>query len=416
MKLSLPEAPLYFDGQRLTAADLTAAQTLARELAWLHNRSLHGWGVADGLAVSGARGERQVQVMPGYALDALGRELVLNAPLTLPIPAIAGTAAGGAALYYLTASYADPAETVVRAGACGTSGAVRALDRPTVRWQDPTDTAPSGRYRYGLDVVLAEIHVRNCVLYDDVSTQGQRDAAPPQQPYVAAGRTGSRQTSWRLWPSDTAPQGVATTVPTEAAGFQDTPAYQAHVVGARMAYQTGGRAFAIDGYVQVAQATPQGFELRVLLPAGSTVGTGQAYTVTRDDYLAIAKRPLGMVMAGNADIAANILLQWNGPRLFVGQRMVVLDAPFITADPLTQAEFKGRFERIAEDNQTTAEALMRENGFAPGAAWSLSIDQVLAVPGDSMPLNPPDVVLKPDFLARLKTELGWHVVWTGIEG
>jgi hypothetical protein len=341
---------------------------------------------------------------------------VLDAPLTLPIPAIAGTAAGGAALYYLTASYADPAETLVRAGACGTSGAVRALMRPTVRWQDPTDTTPSGRYRYGMDVVLAEIHVRNCVLYDDVSTQGQRDAAPPQQPYVAGGRTGSGQTTWQLWPSDSAPQGVATTVLTDAAGFQETPAYQAHVVGARMDFQIGGRAFAIDGYVQVALATPQAFELRVLLPAGSTVGTAQAYTVTRDDYLAIARRPLGMVMASDPDVAANLLLQWNGPRLFVGQRMVVLDAPFITADPLTPADFAQRFARIAEGHQTTAEALMSQNGFVPGANWSLSIDQVLAVPGDAMPLNPPETVLKREFLPRLKSALGWHVVWTGIEG
>ena len=57
MTTDLPavERPQFFDGERLTAGDLLDAQTYERELRWLHNRCLHSWGVAVGLAVHGRR-------------------------------------------------------------------------------------------------------------------------------------------------------------------------------------------------------------------------------------------------------------------------------------------------------------------------------------------------------------------------
>src|SRR5688572_33281464 len=124
---SLPDLdrPAFFDGQRLTAADLAAAQAYARELRWLHNRALHGWGIAFGYGVSGKRGERLVLVEPGYALDRLGRDLVLERAVERAVPPDAGPTT-----YYLTVSYTDDEhlEPEQRAGACGTSGAVRLVD------------------------------------------------------------------------------------------------------------------------------------------------------------------------------------------------------------------------------------------------------------------------------------------------
>ena len=46
---------VFFDHQRLTARDLNEAATVQRELRWLHNRSLHGWGIGLGFGVSGAK-------------------------------------------------------------------------------------------------------------------------------------------------------------------------------------------------------------------------------------------------------------------------------------------------------------------------------------------------------------------------
>ena len=38
------ERPAFFEGQRLTADDLSAGQSYSQEMRWLHNRALHGFG------------------------------------------------------------------------------------------------------------------------------------------------------------------------------------------------------------------------------------------------------------------------------------------------------------------------------------------------------------------------------------
>ena len=87
--IPLLERPAFFDGQRLMAYDLAATQTYNRELRWLHNRSLHGWGIAFGFAIAGTRGVQSVKVDIGYAIDRIGRDLILDAPVEMPIPSVA---------------------------------------------------------------------------------------------------------------------------------------------------------------------------------------------------------------------------------------------------------------------------------------------------------------------------------------
>lgn len=70
----------FVEGLMLTAADLTVEQEYHREMRYLHNR-LHGYGTVSGLEVVGTRGH--VRVSPGMAIDVLGREIVVTAPLTL---------------------------------------------------------------------------------------------------------------------------------------------------------------------------------------------------------------------------------------------------------------------------------------------------------------------------------------------
>ena len=132
------ERPSFFDGQRLLAGDLNTTQAFHRELRWLHNRSLHNWGIAFGYAVTGKRKERTVSVQPGYALDCQGRELILAEAREIAVPPVAGNPDGGPVTYYLTASYAEDAELTpeMRAGACEASGAVRRPEQPNIRWQD----------------------------------------------------------------------------------------------------------------------------------------------------------------------------------------------------------------------------------------------------------------------------------------
>lgn len=268
------QRPDFFDGQQLLAGDLTNVQHYQRELHWLHNRSLHGWGIAFGLAATGARGDRVVHIQPGYALDCVGHDLILSEMLEMPVPAVARASDGGDATYYLTASYADDESLTpeTRDGVCGTSGAVRRPEQPVIRWQDPDDTAAESRFRRGLDIILGTIKVRNCQLSEDVSGAARRSAVPVAQPYIASGTTLAGSTVWRFWPDADNPAGVMTTVSTASAGFRMTPRYQAHVVGQRhfaVLFINGSDTAIVDGYAQVVNPASTEFDLVVVLPQGS---------------------------------------------------------------------------------------------------------------------------------------------------
>jgi hypothetical protein len=67
----------YFNGQRLQAADFRLEQDYhIRVRRWL-NRSLYTSGIASGLQVYAIKEQPRVRVMPGLAIDHLGREIIL---------------------------------------------------------------------------------------------------------------------------------------------------------------------------------------------------------------------------------------------------------------------------------------------------------------------------------------------------
>ena len=63
--MNIPELEriTFFPGQRLHAEDLTDVQTVDRELRWLHNRSLHTWGIGLGFGVTGEAGASAVAIV-----------------------------------------------------------------------------------------------------------------------------------------------------------------------------------------------------------------------------------------------------------------------------------------------------------------------------------------------------------------
>src|SRR5262245_57080610 len=95
------ERQAFVNGQRLTAEDLAAVQNANKDLRWLHNRSLHGWGIGAGFSVEGEAGATAVQIGPGYAIDCLGREIILTDPVSKTVPAVGGAADGSEATFYL---------------------------------------------------------------------------------------------------------------------------------------------------------------------------------------------------------------------------------------------------------------------------------------------------------------------------
>jgi hypothetical protein len=268
------QRPAFFDGQLLAAADLTAIYDYHREMRWLHNQSLHGWGIAYGLTVQGAIGNRTVTVAAGYALDCLGHDLVLGTPATLQVPPVAGAAGGGPAVYYLTASYQtdaqlSPSET--ESGSCQSEGAVRLTEAPLLRWQDPKNVSvPDLRYRRGQDIILATVSISGCKIAKALSTADCRSLHAPTQPYIAAASTPVGNTSWREFTSGGTIAGVATVVDTSAAGFVTTPTYTAQVNGGTEL----SSGVLIGGIVSIIEPTPTGFTVNVVLPP-LTIGSAQ---------------------------------------------------------------------------------------------------------------------------------------------
>ena len=260
----------FFTGQRLMEKDFAALQRANRELRWLHNRSLHSWGIGIGLAVTGERGDSTVTVEPGYGVDCLGREIILaEEPRVIPVPAVAHGPGGGEAVYYLVAAYQEDAgqKTVERRpGVCLPEGTVRLSEEPRIDWHRPE------QLREGVALVLAQAWIKNCQLSRPLSPAVRRFARPSQQPYIATGQTDQEETDWLQWEIDGQTVGVLTHVDTSAARFRTTPRYMAHIVGDRHS-RAEGNSVPVVGFPAVADATPSGFTLQVLLSdmAGSNI-------------------------------------------------------------------------------------------------------------------------------------------------
>jgi len=252
----------FFDGQQLTAEDLTALKDTNTQLRWLHTRSLHSWGIGIGFDVQGNRGDSSVTVGLGYAVDCLGREVILSSERTKTVPAVPGQADGADATFYLIAAYladADQAVAEKRPGVCVPGGTVRLTEEPLLAWRLPNEL------RQGLDVILARASVLRCQLSQPLSVAERRYARPSQQPYIGAGQTVAGGTDWQVWLDPGGqPLGFFTVVDTSSALFQTTPAYVAHIVGERILVQQNP--IVLVSFAGVVGSTPDRFTLQVLLP------------------------------------------------------------------------------------------------------------------------------------------------------
>ena len=300
------ERQLFFNGQRLLAADLNEVVAGHRWHRELHNRSLHQPGIGNGFAVAGEPGDREVTLGAGYALDALGREIISTRTRVEPVPPVAGDPDGGPARYDLTVSYpadADLEEAETREGVCLPRGVVRLTEEPVLCWvrleEDatgqlhPVDTALAAEIEAGMKIRLARVDVEQCRL-KALSVAERRNARPPTLPYVACDRA---EPKWTVEPiaaavilfsaglspvTDRSARTNALTVPaqrffltagidTSAAGFRAAPCYSAGLRGPRRlsAPSTSPdipspiELFG-DGVVTIEDPGPHGFRLRVL--------------------------------------------------------------------------------------------------------------------------------------------------------
>jgi hypothetical protein len=253
----------FFHGQRLTARDLTEVQRSHRELRWLHNRSLHAWGIGTGFAVKGERGGSVVDVAPGFGVDCRGREIISTESQDVTVPAVAGDANGGEAIYYLVAVYQDDKDQSIaerRPVVCLPEGTVRLMEEPRIEWRTPE------KLTEGMELILAQAWIQHCQLSRPLSFSARRYARPSEQPYIAAGQTVQGNTDWVVWTVGGQTIGVFTEVDTSTARFRTRPHYSAHIVGDRhLLSDSGDILFLVSAITAVVDATQTGFTVQVLV-------------------------------------------------------------------------------------------------------------------------------------------------------
>src|SRR5262249_28963371 len=253
----------FFNGQRLFASDLQGIEAFNREMRWLHNQSLHQPGIGNGFAVAGKKGDREVTIGPGYAIDALGREIVLTQSQVEPVPPVAGEVDGTAALFDLTVAYPDDQfleESETRVGICNGEGVVRLKEEPIFCWvrlnpnRQPLDVTIKQEILSGLRIILAQAEVLNCKLDKDVSIAQRLNARPSNQPYVCCGSVTPAWQTFELTAFDPTsvlstntgstqvllglpiilPIGLQAKIDTSECGFLTTPCYTVRIAGDRV--------------------------------------------------------------------------------------------------------------------------------------------------------------------------------------
>lgn len=84
-RVSFRERNRYFTGKLLDEDDLTQEQYYFLEKARRHNRMLHGWGIVSGLRVRPGATNCELILEPGYAIDPLGNEIVVEDEVTVDL-------------------------------------------------------------------------------------------------------------------------------------------------------------------------------------------------------------------------------------------------------------------------------------------------------------------------------------------
>ncbi|MCE7937010.1 hypothetical protein DCC79_00375 [bacterium] len=269
------ERPAFFNGQRLLASDLQAVEIANREMRWLHNRSLHQVGIGSGLAIVGNKGDRVVTVMAGYAIDDLGREIVLTEAVQLALPPVAGAGKGTPAIYDLTINYADDDdlnEAETRATICAQSerGAVRLREAPALCWVlVKTEHEISPLVKSGRRILLGRVRILNCELFS-LEIDRRRNARPSKQPYIACGV--ANPVAWTPWTTKNDKGsdiiiGLCAEIDTSTARFGAVPCYTVRIDGKRpLDWRVNAYVHsAFDGPVTVFDPRSDGFTVGVLL-------------------------------------------------------------------------------------------------------------------------------------------------------
>jgi hypothetical protein len=145
----LVQRPRYYEGQIVAAADLTAGLEYARAKEARHDRLVHKWGIADGLALVGtpqqsATGQYlAVALQPGVAIDGSGREVLVPqaTPLDEKLFLRSNVAVGDAEAWYpvMLAGADRPALPTALTRSCAVTQANRTVESWQLSFGAPGD-------------------------------------------------------------------------------------------------------------------------------------------------------------------------------------------------------------------------------------------------------------------------------------
>ena len=272
----------FFNGERLFAADLQTLEEFQREMRWLHNKSLHQPGVASGFAVAGEKGDRQVTVQPGYAIDSSGREIVLTESNHIEaVPPVADDGAGNPVAFYLTVSYPAtlvPSQDQQPDCAADPPGAVRLSEVPVFCWVRLNSTASAGLLtdiETGQRILLASVQVLNCQLYQRISIAQRSNAKPGVHPFIFSATVDlpwvKDTVTFQATPFGVELMKVADKTPalidTSVGGFLTPPCYFVNLTGNRtIPIGTKGNATLLP-LLSIAAPDTGGFQLSLTIPS-----------------------------------------------------------------------------------------------------------------------------------------------------
>jgi len=265
----------YFEGQRLIAPDLRDDADAESRLRGLHVRASHNtWGVALGYEVAW-RNASAIQVGPGIAYDARGREIVSANTLNVGSPVLPAGGNANAWWFDLVISYRQAPLRPEDADACGDS--LSREDRPAWRWcyageaavgsAPPDAVAPD--VRLGEDVPLVRCRIDRAKGFDPaLDFAVSRQTQSMVRPHVAGGQI------QRPLVFDPTVAAFRTTVDTSAGGFNQTPFYFARVfIPALLDLATGGETprSILGPFVSVRAPTRSSFELDIRVATNPVV-------------------------------------------------------------------------------------------------------------------------------------------------
>ena len=252
-----PQRLRHGRGEALLRRDFADQAAQDDQLRWWHARALHqAFGVVTGLGVTIAPvgGVDTAQVEPGLAYDAHGRELLLDRPAQVPVPAD-----GTALVLVIGSAAAEPGCDPPPGGVCrderaGAGGVV-------LRW-----------------VPRAELSLRDGVPLTATGTAtpfSAPRARPLARPRIGHGTTIPGETAWRPWvkvfPDEQVLRlGIQVEVDTSAAGFTTAPCYFTQVTGSMWTPEVPLVLLLPFGHV--AQAAKDRFTFRILAPWLYAVG------------------------------------------------------------------------------------------------------------------------------------------------